>query len=279
VSNLLLAFNAGWGMQEGKPKIRLSPVLRLNMSFARELEQEGAAAVYDEKALAKFKEMYEEAVRRRDNLLRTMVIADAGILLLLYGRDVRIPGFGISLLELPAGLELASLLASVAFMFACLAFFNEQAYIGLLNELTRRKTAPADLDPDFLAASEMFTEFFLKAYRPKFNIWGPDHYVPGNSYTRLFGSLMVMILAALFVLIALHFVAVGASLTQMLQSSARPLISMIVVGFDVWLHLCGLLVVATMTSTPLAFTIGDGASSPGPHDTGRPDGLLSEKQS
>lgn len=230
----------------GKFTLRLSPIVRLMMTLDLEMERDRERVIFSEERHAKFQNMHSVAIGKRDQLFKGAAILDASILLLLYGRSFTVPGLGISLIDIPAGLEISTILASLAFMLASLAFLNEQAYLAIVNKFGERLAKPVGIDPDFVNASEGYFEFFLKLYRARMNLWGPDHFVPGRGLRWFFGFLSLGLQLSLIVLFALHLMAVGGACIALWQSQSEYYISQAVAGLAVVSNAVGLLVIVSM---------------------------------
>ncbi|CAN7189481.1 hypothetical protein LJR007_000541 [Aminobacter sp. LjRoot7] len=246
---------------DGKFTLRLSPIVRLMMTLDDEMSLDQERLVFNEDRREKFQKMHLEALGKRDQLFKGVAILDAAILLLLYGRAIEVPGLGINLIDVPAGLEIATTLASLAFMFASLAFFNEQAYLAIVNKFGEKFARPAGVDPDFVNASEGYFEFFLKLYGSQMNIWRPDVFVPGRGYRWFFGSLLVALQLSLMALLVLHLMAIGAACASLWQSPSAYYISQAVAALAVVSNAVGLLVVFTM-NVSFSFTVNPIGPSP-----------------
>jgi len=233
----------------------LSPIGRLRLSFAQELERDPQGLVLGEAARQATLSMHAEAVHRRNKMFRSMIVADGAILLLLYGKEVRVPGFSMNLFDLPAALEMASIFASLAFLFGCMAFFNEQAYLGMLDQWRNRKAIPAGIDPDFVAATEVFHEFALKAYRERLSIWRQDFFIPQNGYKRTFSAILLALKITLLAPAVAHLVIVGAAVSVMWGASPRPILSALLGVIVILIHLCAVAIAVTMVGFKFKFTI------------------------
>lgn len=232
--------------KNGNSKIRLTPITRLMMTLDIEMSLDKGQAVFSDERRLKYQVMHAEALRRRENLLRSLVFLDAASMLLLYGKSVTIPGLGVNLLDIPAGLEVATVLAALAFMFLALAFFNEQAYQAIVNKFGERHARPSAIDPDFVNAGENFFEFYLKLYRGKMNIWGEDFYRPGLPYRVFFGALTWALMLALFGVFLLHLLASGAVAASLWSQPSDFYISQAVAAFGVSVNIIGICVFMSM---------------------------------
>lgn len=257
-------------MSEERLKLHLSPITRLGMTFARELAIDKSGTVFNEARYRGYLAMYAEAIRRRDNLARSVVFGDFLLLILLSGKSIIVPGISLAIIDLPAALEITLVFAAVAFLFASISFFNEQAYLSIVSQFHIRRASQIGVDPDFLLVSDVYQELFLKLYRRKLNIWGIDFLTPGRSYVRFFGAISLGATLAILVLISLHFVAMGAAIYTSCSRTGVDVVSGLCWSFAVVANVTGLLTVATMTKD-FEFTVTEGL--PAVQEGTRPEDL------
>lgn len=236
--------------------IRLSPMTRLTMTLDHEMDVDRNGAIFNEDRFQKYREMYGTSVARRDSILKSLLVLDGVILLLLFGKTLTIPGLGLNLLEIPAALEIASVIGSICFLFLSMAFVNEQAYLAILNQFNTRRALSQAIDPDFVAASETYFEFVIKLYRTKFNIFGWDFYKPGRGFRWFFGFLFAALNLILFIILLFHLLIVGTAIKTMLSVSTQPLLSYAAIAIIFLATACALLIGATMLKS-FDFEIAD----------------------
>lgn len=150
-------------------RIDLSPLTRLTMTFDRELDLDSSGALGDA-AYTDYKEQHQLSITKRDSTAKTLVLVNTVLFLLINGKGWKIPGMDADISTLPAIKEIALLYSSLCFFFFCAMFVNEQCYAGLVNQYGIRKSRDSSIDPDFVNASKVHYDFFLKIYRPKMNI-------------------------------------------------------------------------------------------------------------
>ncbi|MFE0015271.1 hypothetical protein ACFWXH_10530 [Mesorhizobium sp. NPDC059054] len=225
---------------------RLSPLTRLMMTLDEEMALDRQRVVFDGQRREMYLNMYSLAVGKRDQLLKSVALLDTVLLLLLYGKSITVPGLGITLLDIPAGLEIVTVLASLTFMFLGLAFLNEQAYLAIANKFGQHLAKAPGVDPDFVNASEKPFEFVLKLYGRKMNIGGPDFFVPGLAYRLFFGSILLALQFSMIAVILLHFLAIGAACTTLWSTPSAYYFSQVAAVFALTSNVVGFLIVTSM---------------------------------
>ncbi|MGW6778326.1 hypothetical protein ACWF50_09770 [Brucella pseudogrignonensis] len=189
--------------------LKLSPNVRLRMTFEREMFLDKDEQVFNDGLYQKYLKMYERAALRQEALLKSLMITDGVLALFLSGKDIVIPTTSISIRDFPAALEILMLFSSFGFMFLCLAFANTQAYLAICNQFTIRTAAKYNVDPDFISAADIFTEFHIKLFRSKMNIFGIDFFEAGKGYSFFYSCLSRLMSIAVLSVIALHLSLVG----------------------------------------------------------------------
>ena len=178
-------FKAGIYMREPKVvDIRLSPLARLYFTLDRELNLD-KSLVSDASKYDRIVKMLQIAEAKRDALLRSLMMLDALTLLLIFGKNLTIPGIGLSLAEIPAAREAVTVLASAAFQFLSLAQLNLNCYSAFVDVISQHRARETGVDPDILSAFDKFQEFSVKLYRSKINIHTYDFAEPGTGYKVL----------------------------------------------------------------------------------------------
>jgi hypothetical protein len=157
--------------------LKLTPITRLSMSFDHELDLD-KANLFNEKVYENYISILKLSDKQRDDGLKFVFMVDALIAILLTGNKLSIPWVGVSITNLPAVLEIATLFASVAFFFTAMFFTNAVCYAQVVDQFKIRAARTNAIDPDFLAAADKLFHFPLKIFRSKMNIWGVDFYSP-----------------------------------------------------------------------------------------------------
>lgn len=227
--------------------IRLSPITRLSLTLGNEMNLDKDGTLFNDDLYRSYLTMYSEGIRRRDNIMKSVVIADLLLIMVVNGQTITVPGVGLSLIEFPGAHAATMIFASLAFLFFAIAFFNEQAYAAIVRQFSIRRAQRTQVDPDFLIAADTFHEFFLKLSRKKLNIWGPDFFEPKRSYLWFFSGLMFVLSATFGLLLLLHLsvitLAIYSSQTQHGWDATTTAISI----FAALANIAGALILASMT--------------------------------
>lgn len=189
--------------------LKFSPNVRLRMTFEREMLLDDEGKIFNDALHQKYLDMHSRSVAKQDSILKTLLITDCLLALLLFGKNVTIPGTPLSLQDIPAAIEVLTLFASFNFMVLSLAFANTQAYAAICDQFTNRLAAKACVDPDFISAAHISKELYLKLFRPKFNIFGEDFFEAGRAFRIFYFSLTSIILLAMLSVFFLHMSVVG----------------------------------------------------------------------
>lgn len=190
-------------------RLKLSPNVRLRMTVQQEMALDTDGVIFNEELYQKYLRMHAEALKRQEGLLKTTVLADAALALILFGKNVTIPGTSIGLQDIPAATEVFTVLAAFGFLMLSLSFLNAQCYVAIVEQFNIRKAKPYYIDPDFLNAADTFTEIYLKAFRANLNVHGIDFYEAGKGYKIYYTVMTGLLLLAMISLMALHFTVVG----------------------------------------------------------------------
>ncbi|MCY1664859.1 hypothetical protein [Rhizobium sp. SL86] len=187
-----------------KLKLKLSPNVRLRMTFEREMLLDEDESIFNDVLHKKYLEMYDRGIAKQEALLKAALLSDGLLALLLFGKNVTIPGTSIGIQDIPAAAEVMTLFASLNFLVLSLAFMNAQAYQAICEQFTIRLAAKRGIDPDFLSAAHMSTEFYLKLFRKKMNIFGEDFFDAGVGYSAFYSSLSFLLGMVMLSVLALH---------------------------------------------------------------------------
>ena len=251
-------------------KIRLSPLSRLYFTLDRELSLD-KSIISDTARYDRLLRMQQLSEKKRDVLLRNMLVLDAVALLLLFGKGIAIPGLSIGLSDVPAARETVTLLASLVFQFATLAYVNWHGYAALIDAINVHKSRATGIDPDFLSASDKFQEFTVKLYRGQMNIHGPDFAVPSFWYRAISKTVIALMTASALSFVCLHLAVVFVSARETLGSQPGGLLLCAYLVFLVIANLGGMLVIATFSKD---FTFVVPSSQPN-----RPNAMVGQETS
>ncbi|MGK9199427.1 hypothetical protein [Sinorhizobium meliloti] len=209
----------------------------MTLDIEMSLDKEGV--VFTPELYQKYLSMHREALSRRDATLKSVVLSDVILALLLFGKNITIPGTTLGIQDIPAALHTVAVFSSFNFMMLGVAFFNEQAYQSIVSQFNIRRSKTLEIDPDFLTAADSFTEFHIKLFRPKMNIWGVDFFHPGLGFRMFYGFLSMLLLFGILAVLALHLFIVSFAGYETLTGALLPTAFCIILGV---INLAGVLV-------------------------------------
>lgn len=196
---------------------KLSPLVRLTLSFDKELNLD-RNGVFGRETYEKYIERHQEVLVKQDQLIRSLVMLNAILFLILSGQNWVIPGIGVQVSTIPAIHEILLFMSSMTFYFLCAFFVTSQCYSGVIDEFGNRIVDSNLIDPDFFNASRKHYDFFLKLYRPKLNIWGDDFFQHGRGFAVFSGLMNTIMIAVILIFPATHLLMVLNASIQVLQS-------------------------------------------------------------
>ncbi len=200
-------------------ELKLTPLTRLAFAIENELsllQDPAKESVLAEKYLARTL----EAASRRDSVIKGLLFLDALLAMAVSGKNVQIPGVGISMADIPALVEVLLGLVSFAAYIGSHAFMNWLCYSQIHSVFSNRIARERQLDPDLFELSDTLSEPTLKMLRPKANIWGRDWRDPGKTFsvlTRAYGlgnGLLFLMLPVLHLMLVSQAVIRTVSTTE-----------------------------------------------------------------
>jgi hypothetical protein len=174
------------------------------MTVDRELSLDPDHSVFDTALYEKYLGMHKAAVAKQDAILKSFIITDFALALLVFGKNLTIPVIGIGLRDLPAAREALTVLSAFSFLMLSLTFLNVQLYHAIIEQFIIRRARPHMIDPDFITAADVYTELYLKAFRSKMNIFGNDFYDAGKGFQWFYSGLTFLLGLTMFSVLLLH---------------------------------------------------------------------------
>ncbi|PTM57183.1 hypothetical protein [Phreatobacter oligotrophus] len=229
--------------------IKISPIVRFMFTVEREIALN--PDLKTRKAYKRFLLRLSEAERRRDNLMRSFVVLDIFAMLFINGSRLQTPIFGVKISEIPIALEALTLLASVSFVFFAISFVNWQAYSAIVDQYAIRDARSHGGDPEFATASDRLSEFFIKIFRSKMNIWNYDFFETTPTARRIFFLVSAFMFAIFFSFLLMHYSAIGVSIYM--SSGNMPLLAFLPYSLFVVLANIAALAFLVLLSTPMNF--------------------------
>lgn len=185
-------------------RIRLTPLVRLAMTTNAEMRLD-KMGIFSDDLKSKYIERLESSEQIRDNTFRSFFTIEALLLFVLTGTNLVLPFFGVKTSDIPAILEMLTILASLAAIFVVISSVNFDAYHAILRQFGNRAAATTDIDPDFVIAADSQTQLFLKILRAKFNYSGKDIYISSRGFELFSGIVYFLIYIMLILFPILHF--------------------------------------------------------------------------
>lgn len=192
--------------------LKFSPNVRIRMTVAEEMALDKDGLIFTDALREKYLAMHKQAVARQDATLKTLIFADLALALLLFGKNIGLPGTTLSLQDIPAATQVFTALASFGFLTVALAFLNAQTYQAVIEQFDVRRTKATAIDPDYLTAADTFSELYLKAFRRQMNVFGQDFYDPGKGYKRYYFLMVLLISLSYASILLLHLSAIAAGI-------------------------------------------------------------------
>ncbi len=194
---------------DGKFDLELDPHVRLRMTVAEEMRLDENNEVFTEELHAQYISMQQEADRQLQTALKGAVYADIGLCLLLFGKNVKIPGTDFGLQDIPAATEVLTVIASFFFLVLFQAFANNQCYLAIIDQFSIRKALRRGIDPDFITYGKVFSQVYLKAFRGQMNTWGSDFFQPKKAYKRFYWFVTVLLALSWISIVLMHLIVVA----------------------------------------------------------------------
>lgn len=190
--------------------LNLSPNVRLRMTVAEEMRLDPQGEIFTETLHDKYISMHREAVNQQNAALKTLAISDIGLALLLFGKNIKIPGTDFGIQDIPAATEVLTVSAAFGFLTLAMAFLNSQSYQAILNQFYVRSAEKWGVDPDFIAFGNIFSQVYLKAFRPKMSSTGIDFFQPEKPYIIFYSTIVILLGISWLSILALHICVVAA---------------------------------------------------------------------
>lgn len=192
--------------------LQFGPNVRLRMTVAEEMRLDTNREVFTDDLQAKYVSMHQEAEKQQQASLKGLVIADIGLALLLFGKNVRIPGTDLGIQDIPAATEVLTVAAAFYFLVLCQAFANTQCYHAIIEQFSNRRALKFGIDPDYVTYGNVFSQVYLKAFRTQMNVFGRDFFVPRKRYRTFYGLVMVLLILSWTSILFVHLTVVAAGI-------------------------------------------------------------------
>ncbi|PVH28183.1 hypothetical protein DDE20_13830 [Pararhodobacter oceanensis] len=121
--------------------------------------------VVNESVLEGLVNQKEKQEAQQNNIIRSLVISLFFAFVSWNGGNIRIPGTGASISEIPAFLEISLITAAFSVLMITYSFLSIQLYGAVITEVARAVVAKSKLDPDIFAAARSQNWLFVKYFK------------------------------------------------------------------------------------------------------------------
>lgn len=163
---------------------KTTPLYRLTATYDEDLDKL-ADPNLDEKLADQLVQRLAEAQSRRDNNLRALVIVDALLAVVISGKNLIIPGLGISTQDLPAAIEVLVAVSTFALLATAVGFTTWLCYSQLLWTVKQRAARKADIAGGIFTDSEHFNEMSVRLLQRSIANAGTELFSPMRGFTVL----------------------------------------------------------------------------------------------
>lgn len=155
--------------------------------------------------------LIEGMIKQNENLNSQMqnVLKGAVLTLLLAfvawkGGNIRIPGTGATIAEIPAFFEIAIIVCALQLLFVPFMFLSTQLYEGIISVFIESRSIDGLVDADLVKSSRMPVWLFIKYANAESTIGRPNLYEnskSGKIFNRLLISSLTLILLTTYIMI------------------------------------------------------------------------------
>lgn len=199
--------------------LALSPNVRLRMTVAEEMTLDAKKEIFNDDLYAKYVAMHREADRQQQGALKGVVYADIGLSLIMFGKNLEVPGTGLGLQDIPAATEVLTVAASFFFLIICQAFANTQCYQAIIEQFSNNKALKLGIDPDYVTYGDVFSQVYLKAFRPQMSVFLRDFFVPRTRYKRFYGFVTLLLALSWASILFMHIAVVSVGVWNSIGSA------------------------------------------------------------
>jgi hypothetical protein len=159
--------------------LKLTALVKARLLFADEIRIADHAEnkIFSEDFLENLIIQKNKMISQRDNMLKSFVFLVFSIYLVSNGSSINVPGFGISLNQIPGLLILLFLVCPIFAILWSMCHISVQGYDALIDQIIiAKKSDYTTIDPDIIKAAYEPYWFFLKLYRNEFNIYEQNRF-------------------------------------------------------------------------------------------------------
>lgn len=179
-----------------KHYISMNMILRARMTIADEIRRQKRLGleVINEKVINGLIEQRQHLEKQQTDCGKALVILIFLSFVASQGGDIKIPGTGISIAEVPAFLEISLVLSSLYLMWLPYLFLNIQCYDAVLQAITKQLSTKNLIDEDIVVASKLPSQLFLKYARNDI-VFGRMNGYKMSTFGKIYNGLLISLLS------------------------------------------------------------------------------------
>ncbi|MDP2618774.1 MAG: hypothetical protein Q8P46_01120 [Hyphomicrobiales bacterium] len=158
--------------------------------------------VINEKVIEGLIEQRQHLENQQTQTLKILVLLVFLSFVAWQGGNIKIPGTGASIAEVPGFLEISLVLSALTLMWLPYLFLSIQIYEGVIQSIVKQLSAQNLIDEDIVVASRMPVQLFLKYARESVIIGRKNGFTispHGKAYNTILVGLLLLAFSLFFV--------------------------------------------------------------------------------
>jgi len=172
-------------------------------------------------------------------MVRTLMIALFLMFVAWSGGNIKLPGTGVSIGEVPAFLELSIIVASFSVLMLSYVFLSIQIYSAVISAISKELLAKNELDPDIFVAAKEPTWLFLK-YAQTAPVRGREPGFKISCFGKLYNKILIRSLSLILIV---TWVFAIACILYIAHTGLKNTVA----DWSVYLFCCSLIVVSLIS--------------------------------
>lgn len=193
-----------------KKYLTMNMGVRARMTVADEIRRQKRLGldVINEKVVEGLIEQRQYLENQQTQTLKSLVLLVFLSFVAWQGGNIKIPGTGASIAEVPAFLEISLVLSALILMWLPYLFLCIQTYEGVIHTIVKQISAKNLIDEDIVVASKMPVQLYLKYARENVVIGRKNGFKMSPRGKVYNGMLVGLVLFAFVLMFAFLFVSV-----------------------------------------------------------------------
>jgi len=193
-----------------KHYISMSMNVRARMTIADEIRRQKRLGleVINEKVIEGLIEQRQYLEKEQTKLYKNLVVLVFLSFIAWQGVNIKIPGAGISIADVPAFLEISLVLSSIYLMWLPYVFINIQSYDAVIQSIVKQITTKNLIDEEIVVASKLPVQLFCKYARDEI-VFGRENGFKMSTLGKIYNGLLIsLVLFSFFLVFLFLFVSV-----------------------------------------------------------------------